>query len=224
MNHSRKTLTFVRHGESVANAGGMTMPHHAIPLSATGRQQATELPALIDVQPSVVLVSNMIRTHETAAPFCERHAIVPKINPTLDEFSVIDPALIEGMDGAQRKPFVKSYWDDPQPHKRLGDKADMFPLEERAARRAQADAFAFAPHDVLIMQNAIEIQIDNQRHSIPIFTLPSVREESIAIQIAADMTLLIPCNKPFSYYSVSFSSKAGRGRYAYRLARASYKA
>ncbi len=28
-----KTLTFIRHGESTANAGGITMAHDAIPLS-----------------------------------------------------------------------------------------------------------------------------------------------------------------------------------------------
>jgi hypothetical protein len=37
----------------------------------------------------------MIRTHETAAPFCKRHTIAPKINASLDEFSVIAPPLLE---------------------------------------------------------------------------------------------------------------------------------
>ena len=31
-----KTLTFIRHGESVANAGGVTMPHHIIPAVRLG--------------------------------------------------------------------------------------------------------------------------------------------------------------------------------------------
>jgi alpha-ribazole phosphatase len=120
------TLTFIRHGQSIANGGAVTMPHDAIPLSAIGQQQATALAALLNVRPSTVLVSNMIRTHETAAPYCKRHCIVPQINANLDEFSVIDSAFIEGLTGTERKPFVNTYWDSPQPDKRLGENADTF--------------------------------------------------------------------------------------------------
>ena len=126
MNRSKKTLTYIRHGESLSNAGAITMPHNAIPLSDTGHQQAAHLARLMDVQPSMVLVSSMIRTHETAAPYCRLHSVIPQIHADLDEFSVIDPVLIEGLDGAQRKPFVKAFWDDPQPGRRLGDQADTF--------------------------------------------------------------------------------------------------
>ncbi|XXG31307.1 MAG: histidine phosphatase family protein [Ferrovum myxofaciens] len=127
-----KTLTFIRHAESVANAGGITMPHHAIPLSDLGRLQARQLAAALDVKPAAVLVSSFIRTHQTAQPYCERFGVRPEVHPHLDEFSVIDPVLIEGLDGSQRKPFVKAYWDDPDPHRRIGVKADTF--EEFDAR------------------------------------------------------------------------------------------
>ena len=80
MTSLRKTLTFIRHGESVANAGAVTMPHEAIPLSAIGQRQAAELATLLEVRPSTIFVSGMIRTHETAAPYCKRHAIAPQIN------------------------------------------------------------------------------------------------------------------------------------------------
>jgi broad specificity phosphatase PhoE len=121
-----KTINFVRHGESVANAGGVTMPHDTIPLSDLGHLQARELAALLDVEPSTVLVSSMTRTHQTAAPFCERFSISPQACSSLDEFSVIDPALIDGLDGPQRKPFVQDYWGNPDPHRRLGVNADTF--------------------------------------------------------------------------------------------------
>jgi alpha-ribazole phosphatase len=121
-----KTLLFVRHAESVANAGGVTMPHSSIPLSNLGQIQARELAVLLDVEPSTVLVSDMTRTHQTAAPFCERFSILPQACSSLDEFSVIDPALIEGLNGQQRKPFVQDYWSDPDPRRRLGANADTF--------------------------------------------------------------------------------------------------
>lgn len=121
-----KTLTYIRHAESVANVGGITMPHDAIPLSVLGRRQAAALAATIPVEPSTIFVSGFIRTHETAMPFCQRHAMATQVLPSLDEFSVIDPALIEGLNGAQRKPFVKEYWANPDPLRRLGENADTF--------------------------------------------------------------------------------------------------
>ena len=121
-----KTITFVRHAESVSNAGGVTMPHDAIPLSDLGHQQAKILATLIDVVPTTILVSSMTRTHQTAAPFSERFSMRPKVHPGLNEFSVIDPSLIAGLVGAQRKPFVKAYWDDADPNRRLGVNADTF--------------------------------------------------------------------------------------------------
>jgi broad specificity phosphatase PhoE len=121
-----KTLTYIRHGESVSNAGGLTMAHEAIPLSELGHTQARGLAQALGVQPSRVLVSRLVRTHQTAQPFCERFGVLPEQDARLDEFSVIDPALIAGLTGAERKPFVKAYWDDPDPSKRLGRYADTF--------------------------------------------------------------------------------------------------
>jgi hypothetical protein len=47
---------------------------------------------------------------DTAAPYCQRFNHDARTDPELDQSSIIDPALIEGLDGAQRKPFVKAYW------------------------------------------------------------------------------------------------------------------
>jgi len=127
-----KTLTFVRHAQSVANAGGVTMVHDAIPLSELGVLQARELSTLLKPKPAAVQVSCFIRTRLTADPFCERCSQQIEVNPYLHEFSLIDPALIEGLDGEQRKPFVKAYWDDPDPHRRHGAESDTF--AEFAAR------------------------------------------------------------------------------------------
>ena len=121
-----KTLTFIRHAQSVSNAGGITLPHHQIPLTELGRRQARALPGHLDLKPSSVLVSTMIRAHQTAKPFCTWAGIKAVDHQGLDEFSVIDPKLIEGMTGDQRKPFVEAYWDDPDPHRRLGQEADTF--------------------------------------------------------------------------------------------------
>ena len=92
-----KTITFIRHGESTANAGGITMAHDAIPLSALGKIQAQALAAVLDLQPSKIVVSEFLRTHETAQPFCDKVSMQPVIHAGLNEFSCLDPDLIQGM-------------------------------------------------------------------------------------------------------------------------------
>jgi len=132
-------MIFVRHGQSTANAGGITMAHADIPLSPFGRLQAKavadELATRLIVQPTAVLVSSMVRTWQTAGPLCARYGLTPVVHPELDEFSVIDPVLIAGLKGEQRKHFVKAYWDEAVPHRRLGDQADTFAeFEDRVWR------------------------------------------------------------------------------------------
>ena len=119
------------------------MPHEAIPLSDLGRRQAQKLCAVLDVKPAAVLVSAFVRTHQTAAPLFSRFGMQPHVHDKLNEFSVIDHARIEGLDGPQRKPFVKAYWDNPDPHQRLGEKADTF-----AEFAARVDAFRVAIEDI----------------------------------------------------------------------------
>lgn len=117
-------MIFIRHAESLSNTGGITMPHEAMPLSERGRQQAETLADLLPPAPAAVLVSDMVRTHEPAAPYCQRNGLAPWPHAGLNEFSVIDADLIAGIEGPQRRLFVHDYWDNPDPHRRWGAKAD----------------------------------------------------------------------------------------------------
>ena len=65
-------IHFVRHGESLANAGGLTMADATSPLSPLGVAQATTLADFLDAQPSKVLVSKYLRARDTAQPFCDK--------------------------------------------------------------------------------------------------------------------------------------------------------
>ena len=46
-----RTITLARHGQSLANAGGVTMPHADIPLTDEGHEQARRLAGLLPDQP-----------------------------------------------------------------------------------------------------------------------------------------------------------------------------
>jgi broad specificity phosphatase PhoE len=121
-----KTITFVRHGQSTANAGGVTMAHDAIPLTPLGHRQAQALAAALHIQPARILVSGYSRTHGTARPFCDKLGLVAQVEPLLNEFSTIDPALMQGMDGAQRRPLADAYWQAADPQQRLGAQAETY--------------------------------------------------------------------------------------------------
>ena len=76
--------------------------------------------------PSKVLVSAYLRTSETAAPFCARFRVAPEVHPALHEFSTIDPELLAGMNGEQRRPIADAYWKEADPTKRMGALAETF--------------------------------------------------------------------------------------------------
>ena len=96
-------------------------PHQAIPLTAHGHTQARALGATLAGPASAVAVSRFVRAQQTAAPYCQRFNLQPQVDADFDEFSLIDAALIEGLHGAQRKPFVQAYWTDPDLHRLRGD-------------------------------------------------------------------------------------------------------
>jgi alpha-ribazole phosphatase len=149
-----KRLTYIRHAESLSNAGGITLPHAEIPLSETGQRQAAALADVFPVIPAHVLVSPMIRTHQTATPYCSKHGLTPEVNPSLAEFSVIGHALIKGMNGSERKEAVKPYWEAPCPDRRMGNDADTF--REFDARVAEFEAgMAALPHGTVIFGHGI---------------------------------------------------------------------
>lgn len=121
-----KIITFVRHGQSTANAGGLTMPHDLIPLSELGQLQARVLATVLPDDPSLMLTSEYLRAQHTAQPYCNRVCVPAQTHPLLHEFSTIDPVLLEGMYGEQRRPIADAYWQESNPGKRMGANAETF--------------------------------------------------------------------------------------------------
>jgi alpha-ribazole phosphatase len=121
-----KHIVFVRHGQSLANAGGVTMDHAAVPLTPLGHRQAERLAELLPREPSEVLASPFTRAQQTATPYCDRLGLSPRVHALAYEFHTFDPIVLEGMTGEQRKPHVDAYWQEADPTKRMGPKAETF--------------------------------------------------------------------------------------------------
>jgi probable phosphoglycerate mutase len=83
-------ILLVRHGESRAATAENPFPlvdgHGDPELHANGREQAQRVGERLKDQPiSAVYVSNLRRTHETAAPLCAHIGLEPRIDPDLRE-------------------------------------------------------------------------------------------------------------------------------------------
>ena len=120
-----KTLYLIRHAQSEANAGGISKPERDIALSPLGREQAQALVARLP-RSNHVYVSELRRTHETAAPYCRAHGITPQVLPQLNEFSCLAFDRICGMDGTARRPLADAYWQRADPLECTGAGADSF--------------------------------------------------------------------------------------------------
>lgn len=120
-----RTIWFVRHGESLSNTGGTSMPHHVIPLTEKGHAQAAALVAALP-SPACVLVSALHRTADTAKPYCARHALSPQTDALLNEFDMLPFDMISGMDGAGRRVLSEAYWSAPDPDRRMGAETESF--------------------------------------------------------------------------------------------------
>lgn len=118
-------IYFVRHGESEANAGGVSRPDKQLALSHKGKEQAQSvIPQL--PKPQKVFVSEMRRTQQTAKPFCEHWQIKPEICSLLNEFSYLDFQLIEGLKAEQRKAHSEAYWQKWDIDYRTSKQVDSF--------------------------------------------------------------------------------------------------
>jgi len=121
-----KTIRFIRHAESQANAGEATQTDESIPLTEKGRQQAIALANSISEKPDLIVCSKYSRTQQTASPLIKKFPDVRvKILP-LHEFSYLSPAVCAGTTPNQRKSRVADYWEQAGPDFFHGEGAESF--------------------------------------------------------------------------------------------------
>ncbi len=144
-------ITFIRHGESEANAGLPTLTPGCIRLTELGHRQATELAGTIAEPPCLIVVSPYIRTHLTAAPLRTRYPAVPVEEWPVHEFTYLNPLHYSGTTETQRGEFARHYWTRCDPHWNDGGGAESFAdliaridhLEHRLHERAEKNILVF---------------------------------------------------------------------------------
>jgi 2,3-bisphosphoglycerate-dependent phosphoglycerate mutase len=119
-------IRFVRHGESLANAGGVTSEQYAIPLTDLGRAQAVAFAEALDDPPDLFITSSYIRARDTAAPSLARYPHVPVDVWPVHEIAVLAPARCVNTTTTQRLPWVEAHWGAADPARCDGEGAETY--------------------------------------------------------------------------------------------------
>lgn len=183
------TVRFIRHGESVANAGGVTEEPHSVPLTALGREQARALSRSFARPPDLIITSPYFRAHDTAKPTAARFADVPLGVWPVHEICCLAPGRCAGTTAMERRPWVEAYWDLCDPHRRDGEGAESYMEFTGRVRAALARLTQLPPQDVVIFSHgqfmkAIEWEIVQGSPPIDADAMRGFRASHITAPIA----------------------------------------
>jgi len=107
---------FIRHSESVANAGGRTREAPSYPLSEAGFRQAERLAEILHGEPDLIVVSPYVRARQTAAPAIRRFHGTSVEEWPVHEVQYLDPEACVDTTQAERRELSLEYWDRADPH------------------------------------------------------------------------------------------------------------
>lgn len=121
-----KKVWLFRHGESVANARGISSDPALVPLTETGLAQADLIVKEFNIVPDLIITSPYVRTAETARPLLKRYPDIPREEWPVHEFTYISPYRCQNTNMADRKPMVEQYWRRADPNHCDGEGAESF--------------------------------------------------------------------------------------------------
>ena len=128
-------IYLVRHGQSQANAGGMTLENPLVPLTELGELQARAIAPLLPPTRVAIWSSPFKRTLDTAAPYCARMGRIAATHDDLREHETVDTVQLRGSSCEERETVVADYWMKSDPDHRSGPGAETFrEFHERVAR------------------------------------------------------------------------------------------
>jgi len=121
-----KKIWFIRHAESLSNAGFPTDTPHEIGLSEKGLRQAEALGTQWQTEPDLVVVSRYSRTGFTAAPLLRKYPQVPVITLPLHELTFLAPGRYVGTTETLRREPARQFWERCDPDYCDGEGAETF--------------------------------------------------------------------------------------------------
>jgi probable phosphoglycerate mutase len=106
-----KTISFIRHAQSQANAGQATIDDATIKLTDLGRQQAIALAETIIQKPDLIICSKYLRIQLTSIPLISKFPHVRVNILPLHEFTYLSSAKCASTTTHQRENWVVDYWE-----------------------------------------------------------------------------------------------------------------
>jgi broad specificity phosphatase PhoE len=148
---SHRETWFIRHSESVANAGARTREAPTYPLSDAGFRQADQLAAALPAEPELIIVSPYVRARQTAEPAIRRFPRALVEEWPVHEVQYLDPVLCVDTTQDERRELSSAYWERCDPH-HSAPGAESFvnflrrvvDAVERLARRPERRTFVFS--------------------------------------------------------------------------------
>ncbi len=105
-----REVWFIRHGESVANAGARTAEPSSYSLTERGFRQAEQLAATLVEEPELIIHSPYVRARQTAEPAMQKFRHVPVGEWAVQEVQYLDPVQCIGTTQDERRELARDYW------------------------------------------------------------------------------------------------------------------
>ncbi|HRJ49258.1 MAG: histidine phosphatase family protein [Phycisphaeraceae bacterium] len=126
MNQPRVEVWWIRHGESVRNAGQRTRDTYSAPITPLGREQARLAAARLTRRPDLLLHSSFLRARQTAAAISDRFPMSRVESWDIHEFHCLCDERTRDTTRMERDPMVAEYWDRGDPDHVSGVGAESF--------------------------------------------------------------------------------------------------
>ena len=151
--HMTLTVRFIRHGESVANAGGVTAEPAGIELTALGRDQALAVARAFTAAPDLIVTSPYRRARDSAAPTAARFPDVPFEVWPVQEFASLALARCVNTTAMQRRPWVEAHWEIADPALVDGTGAEAYAALVARVRAVLRRLEQQAAHSVVVFSH-----------------------------------------------------------------------
>lgn len=121
------TVWFIRHGESLSNAGHPTLSPEFTGLTSLGMKQAEAITHMFPGSPALIVMSKYRRTQETAQPTIKRFPDARwEVWPDVHEFTYLSWSHSEGTTEQERQRYVDEFWQRNNPLYADGDGSETF--------------------------------------------------------------------------------------------------
>lgn len=142
-----REIWWVRHGESVGNAGARTADSANYPLTPHGADQAARFAALLPRAPDLIISSPYVRARQTAVPTSARFSTAPAVEWPVEEMHYLSLERIRDTTQIERRALGRGFWDVSDPDFVEGVGAESFrgfiARADGALQRARAESGAF---------------------------------------------------------------------------------